>query len=599
LTGALAGTADMVAAVFRASPVKMLASAVLTALGGAAWPLLAVALKLAVTAMQRGDMSRAGGIAAFAAADLLGALILQHFAYTFGHAEAAEMATVRLQSELITLAGQAGIAQHEDPAYADRAELLKKGTNEFHDGILGLMSLVSLVSAVSVTALLLAFLDPWLLLLPLAALPPVLASHRAQAMVNAAREASAADTRQADHLFELATSARPAKEVRLFRLQPTLRRQHAAVWEAAGTALWRAERRAAAAVAAGQLVFGAAYMGAVLLVLRQAVAGHAGVGDVVLVIVLSVQVNQQVTAALELFRKLQRMAQGMERMRWLRAAASPGPAPGVELLPPGRLRRGIELRHVAFAYPGGGEVLRDVSVFLPAGSTVAVVGDNGAGKTTLVNLLCGFYQPAAGRITVDGTDIAAFPAGAWRSRLAAAFQDFVRFELPARDTVGVGDLPRAGDDDAVRAALGRASAEDVVDRLPGGLSAHLGKTWAAGAELSGGQWQKLAVARAMMRDDPLLVVLDEPAAALDAQAEHVLFEQYAQHARRAGRESGAVTVFVSHRFSTVQVADLIVVLSGGRVAEAGTHAELLARGGPYADLYRLQAMAYAEEEVAG
>jgi ATP-binding cassette subfamily B protein len=223
------------------------------------------------------------------------------------------------------------------------------------------------------------------------------------------------------------------------------------------------------------------------------------------------------------------------------------------------------------------------------------VGENGAGKTTLINLLCGFYQPSAGRILMDGVDTATFPAGDWRSRLAAAFQDFVRFELPARHSVGVGDLPRLDDDTAVLAALGRARAEDVVDRLPEGLSTQVGKAWTEGVELSGGQWQKLAVARAMMRTTPLLLVLDEPASALDPQAEHVLFEQYADHARRVGEETGAVTVFVSHRFSTVKMADLIVVLSGGRVAETGSHTALMARGGLYAELFQLQATAYGEE----
>lgn len=598
MKAALESITGMLAIVVRTSWRKMTISIVLMALGGAAWPMLAVALRLGINAALKGHIPSATGDGVFIAVGVIGALILQHFAYV-PYAETTELATIHLEAELIELANRApGIEQNEDPEYADKLELLKKGMSEFHDGMLGLMSLVSLLTSVTITALLLVFVDPWLLLLPLAALPPVLASQRAQAILNDAREGSASSTRQASHLFGMATSARPAKEVRLFRLQRELRIRHAALWDDAGTALWRAERRAAAIEALGQMVFGAAYVGAVLLVLSQAIVGHAGVGDVVLVIVLAVQVNQQVNAALELFRKLQRMAQGMTRLRWLRAAAEPPAAVAAPARIPDRLRSGIEIKGVSFAYPGSGhEVLDHVDLFLPAGSTVAIVGENGAGKTTLVNLLCGFYQPTKGRILVDGADAAAFPAADWRPRIATAFQDFVRFELAARHTVGVGDLPRRDDDDAVLAALGQARAEDVVDRLAHGLSTHLGKTWTDGTELSGGQWQKLAVARAMMRTRPLLVVLDEPASALDPQAEHVLFEQYSDHASRVGQDTGAVTVFVSHRFSTVKMADLIVVLSSGKVAEAGSHADLLARGGPYAELFQLQAMAYGNEEV--
>jgi ATP-binding cassette, subfamily B, bacterial len=594
---AVASIGGMLATVWRTSWRKMLASVVLMALGGASWPLLALALKLGVNSALKGDVAGTTGTAVFVTLGLIGALILQHFAYV-PYAEATELATIHLEAELIELANQPpGIEQNEDAEYADKLELLQKGMSEFRDGMLGLMSVVSLVTSVSVTAVLLVFLNPWLLLLPLAAVPPVLASQRAQAIVNDAREGSAAATRQASHLFEMATSARPAKEVRLFRLQAELRRRHADLWDDVGTVLRRAERRGAVVEALGQLIFGLAYVGAVLLVLSQAIAGHTSVGDVVLVIILAAQVNQQVTAALELFRKLQRMVHGMTRLRWLRMVSSSARIADATASVPSRLRSGIEIEGLTFAYPGTGRTVLDgIDLSLPAGSTVAVVGENGAGKTTLINLLCGFYQPAAGRILVDGIDAAAFPVRSWQSGLATAFQDFVRFELPARHVVGVGDLPRRDDDTAVRAALGRARATDVVDRLSDGLDTQLGNTWTEGTELSGGQWQKLAVARAMMRTRPLLLVLDEPASALDPQAEHVLFEQYADHASHAAEETGAVTVFVSHRFSTVRMADLIVVLADGRVAETGSHETLMANGGPYAELFQLQAVAYGTQE---
>jgi ATP-binding cassette subfamily B protein len=266
----------------------------------------------------------------------------------------------------------------------------------------------------------------------------------------------------------------------------------------------------------------------------------------------------------------------------------PDPAPV-----PTRLADGIVLRDVAFRYPDTeAAVLDGVSLLLPAGTVVAVVGENGAGKTTLAKLLCRFYEVSEGAITVDGVDLRRFDVMAWRGRVAAAFQDFARFELLARETVGVGDLPRLADAPAVGAALARAGADDLPARLPRGLETQLGRDWEGGVDLSGGQWQKLALARATMRDRPLLLILDEPTAALDAQAEHELFERYAREAREAAAQAGTITVLVSHRFSTVRMADLIVVVDDGVVRESGSHEELMAAGGLYAELYELQARAY-------
>jgi ATP-binding cassette subfamily B protein len=220
---------------------------------------------------------------------------------------------------------------------------------------------------------------------------------------------------------------------------------------------------------------------------------------------------------------------------------------------------------------------------------VAIVGENGAGKTTLVKLLARMYEPTAGRILVDGAPLARISAASWRGRLAGAFQDFFRFELPARLTVGLGDLPRADHDPAVRAAVARAGADDVVAGLRQGLDTQLGPTWPGGVDVSFGQWQKLALARGFMRDQPLVLVLDEPTAALDSETEHALFQRYAAAARGS---AGRLTILVSHRFSTVRMADLIVVLDGARVLEVGTHEALMARGGQYAELYAIQAKAY-------
>ena len=183
------------------------------------------------------------------------------------------------------------------------------------------------------------------------------------------------------------------------------------------------------------------------------------------------------------------------------------------------------------------------------------------------------------------------PADEWRRRLAGAFQDFVRFEFIAQHSVGLGDEPRMDLQPAVVGAVDRAGATDVVEKLPAGLETQLGRTWPGGVDMSFGQWQKLALARGFMREQPLLLVLDEPTAALDAETEHALFERYAAAARQPDA-TGRITVLVSHRFSTVRMADLIVVLDGARVIETGSHDQLMARGGRYAELYRIQAQSY-------
>ncbi|MEU4745822.1 ABC transporter ATP-binding protein, partial [Actinosynnema sp. NPDC023658] len=373
-----------------------------------------------------------------------------------------------------------------------------------------------------------------------------------------------------------------------------LRSRQRRAWDDASAQLWRGERRAVLLRTGGELFFAVAYVLGTLLVLRDAVAGHRGVGDVLLVLTLASQVNQQVTSSVATLQEMQRTGRVMGNLRWVRALVASQAPPPPDRDVPRRIRDGIEVRGVSFSYPGTDRpVIADVDLTLPAGSTVAFVGENGAGKTTLIKLLCRFYPLTTGTISLDGTDFTRFPVEEWRARIAGGFQDFARFELLVRENVGVGELAQVESADAVRDALRRAHAEDVLDHLEDGVETQLGKTYTDGAELSGGQWQKLALGRAMMRREPLLLILDEPTSALDAQAEHRLFERYAAGAREVGRRTGAITLLVSHRFSTVRMADLIVVVAGGRVEEHGSHDELMAANGLYAELYSTQAAAYA------
>ncbi len=250
------------------------------------------------------------------------------------------------------------------------------------------------------------------------------------------------------------------------------------------------------------------------------------------------------------------------------------------------LKQGIRFEDVGFRYPGSDRwAVRHLSFTLPAGETVALVGENGAGKTTIVKLLTRLYDPDEGRILVDGVDLRAFATADLRTHVGAIFQDFLRYSFTAADNIGVGRIEAAGDLDRVRLAAEQSLADPVIRRLPEGYDQMLGRTFLKGQDLSGGEWQKLAIARAYMRDAEI-IILDEPTAALDARAEAEVFERYKTLAQ------GTTAVLISHRFSTVRMADRIVVLGDGRVEEAGTHAELMTRGGRYAELFELQAAGY-------
>jgi ATP-binding cassette subfamily B protein len=503
-------------------------------------------------------------------------------------------ARVLMADTMGLVAGVPGIEHHERPEYADRIALLRADGRLLTNFVGTFGSTVGLVVQIATTVVLLSSVHPALLALPLLAVPSVWAGGRASRITEAAKEATAERVRRQDHLFALATTPGPAKEARVFNLGDELVARQRRLWHEVGEETAAAQLRGGLVRLAGWLPFAAGYLGAIVLAVSLAARHAASPGDVVLVIALAADVNGQVSRAVSLANSSTGTFRALHRLLWLTDYAAAARTPVADPAPvPERLATGIAFEGVGFRYPGtDDDVLAEVDLVLGAGSVVALVGENGAGKTTLVKLLSRCYEPSAGRITVDGVDLRRLDVEDWRLRLSAGFQDYVRFQLCLGEAVGIGDLDRIDDRAAIAAAIAWGQATDLAAGLPRGLDSQLGKQFEGGTELSEGQWQKVAIARAMMAAGPLVLVLDEPTSGLDATAEHDLFERYAQAATQAAAAVGAVTVLVSHRFSTVRLADRIVVIDGGRVVEQGSHDELMEHRGLYAELYGLQASAY-------
>jgi ATP-binding cassette, subfamily B, bacterial len=342
----------------------------------------------------------------------------------------------------------------------------------------------------------------------------------------------------------------------------------------------------------GWLLYAAGLMAAIAFVAIRASDDAISLGTVLMTVSLIRRSRAQLASAASGSGALVATLASADRLMWLEDHHTGAIAAAGEERAPGRLRSGVTVRDLSFCYPGSERiVLTHLDLFLPAGATVAVVGENGSGKTTLVKLLQGMYQPTAGSILVDGVPLESISPESWQERCTAAFQDFSRLALPAVSSVGVADLPSHDSEELAAAALERAGGSDLPGQLPSGLSTYVGGPYTGGRNLSGGQWQKLALGRAMRAKAPLLVVLDEPTASLDAHAEHALFSRYAAAAVDTA-EQGTITLLVSHRFSTVRMAGVIIYLEAGGVAESGSHEELMAAGGRYAELFTLQAAAY-------
>ncbi len=625
----------VMAATFRAEPWRAVLSCALVPVMGIAAAATGLWLKLIVDGIASARPSLAlGAGAALAATSALGHVLKVVLAKVRFRLQ--ESTSLLLERRLVELsASLPGLEHHERPEFLDRLEHLRAQRSSVSQVVAALLMTGQVLAAAAGSAILLVSIHPGLLLLPLLGLPSLATSARCANILDATGRRTAQQSRLASQYLKLATSLGVAKEVRLFGLQNEFRLRQRALLRSVGEAEVKAGTRCVAWEALGTLIFLAGYVGAIAFVLRHVLIGMATPGDIFLLLQLADQVSGQVTGVAQTTGWLQRVLLIAGHFLWLedhanrvggrswsrsgsllvkdrdesgqdrdklaqdrrrdrsrvgrRDKTENGRPP--ERPAPRRLRHGIALNGVSFRYPGTErDVLHDIDLLLPAGSVVALVGENGAGKSTLVKLLCGFYAPSSGSVTVDGVDLTDIDPCDWRDRISGAFQDFCKFEFTARQSVGIGDLPAVDDERRVDRAIDRAGAAPVIAALPEGLGTQLGRTF-SGQDLSEGQWQKLALARARMRLQPLLHLLDEPTAALDPASEHALFSSIARAARETASD-GAITVLVTHRLSTVQDADMIVVLDQGRVVEVGSHADLMADRRLYSELFALQARAY-------
>ena len=492
-------------------------------------------------------------------------------------------ASVRLMEHAATL----DLADFEDAAFQDRMDRARMQAS-------GRMSLMGqlfgqaqdIVTVMSFAAGLVVY-APWLImLLAIALVPSFLGEAHFNALSYALSYVRTPQRRELDYVRQVAASADTAKEVKIFGLSSFLIDRYRTI----SRDTYDASRRLALRRAIWGSGFAAlgtiAYYAAYAYIAWRAVTGSITIGDLTFLAASFLRLRGLLEGLLTGFSSTAGQALYIDDL-FSFFRTEPGIRSSQGALPfPHPVREGFVFEDVGFRYPGGERwAVRHLSFALAPGEVVALVGENGAGKTTLVKLLARLYDPVEGRVLLDGRDLRDYDLGDLRGAIGVIFQDFVRYNLPAADNIAVGRIEARGDRERIKAAASAALAESVVAKLPDGYDQMIGKRFRNGVDLSGGEWQKMAIARAYMRDAEVLI-LDEPTAALDARAEYEVFQRFRELS--AGRSA----VLISHRFSSVRMADRILVLSDGSVEAAGTHDELLAAGGRYAELFELQAAGY-------
>ena len=500
---------------------------------------------------------------------------------------------MRIQLMVMEKAATLDLAFYEDPASYD---LLRRAqTDSINRPVMMISTAFGLVQTLLTFLTMIALLvavSPLLALLALVSpIPAFIADTRYGWWgYNIARWGSRL-LRRMNYLVTLVTTDTFAKEVKLFGLGGYFIGRYKLIAEAFYASQRRqVARRYMTGFALGNLSTIATSL-TYLYVALQAIAGRLTLGDLTLYTAAAQSVQGSIQGLLGGFAGMYEHNLYLNNLYELMATKTSLPVAPAPVAVPERMRGEITFENVTFAYPGAEKnAITDLSFTVKAGETLAVVGRNGAGKTTLFKLICRLYDPKEGRILIDGIDLRDFEPDDLREQIGAMFQDYVDYQATASENIGLGNVQHITDREAIVDASRQAGADDLISKLPDGYDTALGKWFDAGVNLSGGEWQKVALARAFMRDAKILL-LDEPTSALDAQAEYDLFE------RLRSLTMGRTAVYISHRFSTVRRADRIVFLEHGRLVEEGTHEELMRLDGRYARLFRMQAAAYTGEDV--